>query len=82
MQNAAEPGACHRDWLAQLFRRIRYAETAASLFALQRSMIVSFSGMAAEKRRMLDVSTGAACCFLILALGLETIRQSTKWTKE
>lgn len=45
-------------------------------------MIVSFSGMAAEKRRMLDVSTGAACCFLILALGLETIRQSTKWTKE
>lgn len=70
------------DWLARLLRRVRYAETAASVFALQRSMVISFGGMAAEKRRILDASTGGVCCLFIFALGLGTLRTSRKLTEE
>ena len=67
-----------RDWLARLLRKIRYAETAASVFTLQRSMDSSFGGMEAAKRRILDASTGAACCFFILALGIGALRDAGK----
>lgn len=68
----------NRDWLARLLRKIRYAETAASVFTLQRSMVSSFGGMAAAKRHMLDVSTGAACCLFILTLGIGAIKSAGK----
>lgn len=72
----AVKGRKNRDWLPLLLRRIRWAETAASVFTLQRSMVDSFGAMALEKRRILDASTGAACCLLILALGIETMRKA------
>lgn len=78
----AVKGKGKEDWLVRLLRRVRYAETAASVFTLQRSMVSSFGGMEAAKRRMLDASTGGVCCLFIFALGLGALRTSRKLTGE
>lgn len=51
-------------------RGIRYAEVAASVLTLQRSMLVSFGGMSRQQARGMDLAAGAAVCTFVLALGL------------
>ena len=61
--------------LPAVIRSIGYAEAAASVFTLQRSMLVSFGAMSAEKIHTLNVLTGAAVCLFVLLQGLRlTIR--------
>ena len=52
---------------------IGYAEVAASLLTLQRSMLVSFGQMAAADRHRMNALTGLAVCLFILALGVWTL---------
>ena len=61
--------------LPAVIRSIGYAEAAASVFTLQRSMLVSFGPMSAEKSHPLNVLTGAAVCLFVFWLGLRlTVR--------
>ena len=46
-------------------RSIRYAEVAASVLTLQRSMLVSFGPMGNEQARLRNALTGAAVCLLV-----------------
>lgn len=59
-----------------VLKDITYAETAASLFTLQRSMIVSFGGMA--QAHILDSVTGLFVCLFVIALGITMILKSRK----
>lgn len=64
--------------LLAAIRSIGYAEVAASVLTLQRSMLVSFDGMTEENARLMNSLTGAAVCLFVLALGITMIRRSTK----
>ena len=59
-----------------VIRNIGYAEAAASLFALQRSMVASFGEMA--HRHLLDILTGGAVCLFVAVLGVGMIGKSRK----
>lgn len=48
--------------LQRAIRSISYAEAAASILTLQRSMLVSFGDMSAVNRRTMNMITGAAVC--------------------
>ncbi len=52
-------------------RNIACADAAASMVALQRSMIITFGGMAAEK--MMNALMGGAACLLVLFMGLNMV---------
>lgn len=56
--------------LFDVVRRIRYAEVAASVLTLQRSMLVSFGAMENEKIHMMNALTGAAVCLFVCILGI------------
>ena len=56
--------------LFAVIRSISYAEVAASLLTLQRSMLVSFGGMSSEGMFLLNVLTGAAVCLFVWLLGI------------
>lgn len=56
-----------------VIRNIGYAEAAASVLTLQRSMLVSFQGMSREKIHAMNTLTGAAVCLFILILGISMI---------
>ena len=64
--------------LFAVYRNIRYAEVAASVLTLQRSMLVSFGSMGEDRIRMMNALTGAAVCLLILILGILMIIKSRK----
>lgn len=55
--------------LPAVIRSIGYADVAASVLTLQRSMLVSFEGMSAAKARWMNILAGAAVCLFIFALG-------------
>lgn len=59
-------------------RNIAYAEVAASVLTLQRSMLVSFGAMPAEEIRLMNILTGAAVCLLVWLLGIAMIRRGQK----
>ena len=59
-----------------VIRNIGYAEAAASLFTLQRSMVASFGEMA--HRHLLDILTGGAVCLFVAVLGVGMIGKSRK----
>lgn len=64
-----------------LFRTIRsigYAETAASILTLQRSMLISFGSMRAGKIHFMNAATGAAVCSFVLILGASMIIRSKR----
>lgn len=57
---------------AKLFalRNISLSEACVSLFALQRSMLVSFEGMTEIEIQIMNVATGTAVCVIVFILGL------------
>lgn len=51
-------------------RNISLSEACVSLFALQRSMLVSFEGMTEIEIQIMNVATGTAVCVIVFILGL------------
>ena len=59
--------------LLVVIRTIGYAEVAASLLTLQRSMLISFGSMDSENIALMNGLTGISVCLFILLLGIFTI---------
>lgn len=64
--------------LLAVIRSIGYAEVAASVLTLQRSMLVSFGAMDHAKAHTMNMLTGAAVCLFVLALGVSLIRRGRR----
>ena len=64
--------------LLVVIRTIGYAEVAASLLTLQRSMLISFGSMDNEDIALMNSLTGISVCLFILLLGIFTIVRSGK----
>lgn len=64
-----------------VLRTISYAEVAASLVTLQRSMLVSFGNIQAEQARWMNALTGAVICLFILLLGIFMMIRAGKENK-
>lgn len=60
--------------LLAVIRKIAYADVAASVFTLQRSMLVSFGAESnARNAFVLNILTGAAVCLFVGSLGLSMV---------
>lgn len=59
--------------LLKTIRSISYAEVAASILTLQRSMLVSFGAMDAAQIYFMNAITGAGVCLFVLLLGISMI---------
>jgi len=59
--------------IAAALRSISLADAFASIFSLQRSMLVSFPGMAEGDIRLMNILTGAGVCVIVLLLGMKLI---------
>lgn len=55
---------------SQTLCSISFAEALASVYALQRSMLVSFPGMAPDEIRLFNILTGTGVWILIFSLGI------------
>lgn len=55
-------------------RNISLSDACVSIFALQRSMLVSFDGMTEIEIRIMNVTTGSAVCIIVFLLGLNLVR--------
>lgn len=64
--------------LSVVIGNIRYAEVAASVLTLQRSMLASFGSSENAPTDLMNALTGAAVCLLILSLGIYLICTSRK----
>lgn len=64
--------------LLLVIRSISYAEVAASVLTLQRSMLVSFGEMNNTDIHTMNILTGSAVCLFILMLGITLIIRGTK----
>ena len=64
--------------LLRTIRNIGYAEVAASIQTLQRSMLASFGSMSTGNIHFMNAVTGAAVCLFVLILGLSMITKSMK----
>ena len=51
-------------------RSISFADAFVSIFALQRSMLVSFKGMTNTEILIMNISLGSAVCMIVFLLGL------------
>ena len=51
-------------------RNISLSDACVSIFALQRSMLVSFEGMTELEIRIMNLATGSAVCITVFLLGL------------
>lgn len=67
--------------LLSVFMIISYAEAAASVLTLQRSMLVSFGNMDKSDIRLMNTLTGAAVCLFVLILGIYLMLKSKKARK-
>ncbi|MGM9650950.1 MAG: hypothetical protein ACI3VX_03300 [Faecousia sp.] len=56
--------------LLAVLRGIGYADVAASVFTLQRSMFASFGELTDAKAHIMNIITGAAVCLFVLLLGV------------
>jgi len=56
-------------------RNISFADACVSIFALQRSMLVSFEGMSEWEIRIMNASLGSAVCVLVFLLGLHLVQK-------
>ena len=56
-------------------RNIALADAFASIFALQRSMLVSFEGMGAVEIQMMNASLGVSVCVLVFLLGIRLVKK-------
>lgn len=55
-------------------RNISFADAFVSIFALQRSMLVSFEGMAETEIVIMNATLGSAVCVIVFLLGLNLVR--------
>ena len=55
-------------------RNISFADAFVSIFALQRSMLVSFDGMTEAKIVIMNATLGSAVCVIVFLLGLNLVR--------
>ena len=55
-------------------RNISFADAFVSIFALQRSMLVSFEGMTEAEIMIMNASLGSAVCVIVFFLGLNLVR--------
>ena len=55
-------------------RNISFADAFVSIFALQRSMLVSFDGMTEVEIVIMNASLGSAVCVIVFLLGLNLVR--------
>ena len=67
--------------LLAAIRGISYAEVAASVLTLQRSMLVSFGAMSAGNIHLMNALTGAGVCLFVLLLGISMIIKGRKGEK-
>ena len=58
-------------------RNISFADAFVSIFALQRSMLVSFEGMTETEILIMNVALGSAVCVIVFLLGLNLVRSKT-----
>lgn len=64
--------------LSKVIRNIRYAEVAASVLTLQRSMLASFGTPEETPADWMNGLTGAAVCLFILSLGIYLMLNARK----
>ena len=57
----------------KILRNISLADACVSIYTMQRSMLVSFPGMEAEKILLLNIFTGTAVWIVVLLLGINLI---------
>lgn len=57
-----------------ILRNISFADAVVSIFALQRSMLVSFEGMGKTEIVAMNTALGSAVCIIVFLLGLNLIR--------
>ena len=55
-------------------RNISFADAFVSIFALQRSMLVSFEGMTEEEIVIMNATLGSAVCVIVFLLGVNLLR--------
>ena len=55
-------------------RNISFADALVSILSLQRSMLVSFEGMAETEIRIMNVVTGSGVCVVVFLLGLHILK--------
>ena len=55
-------------------RNISFADAVVSIFALQRSMLVSFRGMTEAEIVIMNATLGSAVCVIVFLLGLNLVR--------
>lgn len=68
--------------LLRTLRSISYAEIAASVLTLQRSMLVSFGTMGSRQIYLMNAITGAVVCLFVWILGLSMIAKSKRKENE
>lgn len=59
-------------------RNISFADAAASVLSLQRSMLTSFEGMNPMEIRLMNIVTGAVICLLIFVMGLSMLVKTNR----
>lgn len=57
-----------------VLRNISFADAFVSIFALQRSMLVSFEGMTEIEIVIMNASLGSAVCIIVFLLGINLLR--------
>ncbi|MBR5188144.1 MAG: hypothetical protein IKW18_06695 [Clostridia bacterium] len=62
-------------WVLKTLRNISFADAFVSVFALQRSMLVSFEGMHETEIVKMNAVLGSAVCLIVCSLGLNLIRK-------
>jgi divalent metal cation (Fe/Co/Zn/Cd) transporter len=55
-------------------RNISFADAFVSIFALQRSMLVSFEGMTEVEIVIMNAALGSAVCVIVVLLGINLLR--------
>lgn len=55
-------------------RNISFADAFVSIFALQRSMLVSFEGMTETEIIIMNAALGSAVCVIVLLLGINLLK--------
>ena len=55
-------------------RNISFADAFVSIFALQRSMLVSFEGMRESEIAIMNATLGSAVCVIVILLGVNLLR--------
>jgi len=57
-------------------RNISFADAFVSIFALQRSMLVSFEGMRESEIVIMNATLGSAVCVIVFLLGINLLRSN------